>query len=128
MANLKILYPLFPIQCYKFNKQTSSLYKTWEIEKAYGSEFKGVQAFDFNHDGLKEILVTGFKQIMIYNEINDKIIVIDSVNCKYSGKLAIVGTEDESLICIPCQEKITSKQDTKKALEELRQKLDTSED
>ncbi|MBP6540195.1 MAG: VCBS repeat-containing protein, partial [Saprospiraceae bacterium] len=92
------------IHCYKFNKQTSSLYKTWEIEKAYGSEFKGVQAFDFNHDGLKEILVTGFKQIMIYNEINDKIIVIDSVNCKYSGKLAIVGTEDESLICIPCYE------------------------
>ena len=47
------------IHCYKFNKQTSSLYKTWEIEKACGSEFKGVQAFDFNHDGLKEILVTG---------------------------------------------------------------------
>ncbi len=94
------------IHCYKFNKQTSLLYKTWEIEKAYGSEFKGVQAFDFNNDGLKEILVNRYNQIMIYNEINDKIIVIDSVNCKYSGKLAIVGTEDESLICIPCHEKI----------------------
>jgi hypothetical protein len=94
------------ILCLKYDKSTSSLYKSWEIDRLFHIFDQAPDAFDFNNDGLMEIFAKSFNQIKIYNEVNGIITAIDSIKCQNLGNLRIIGNKSQSLLCLTCVEKI----------------------
>ncbi len=94
------------ILCFKFDKSTSSLNKTWEVNAVNHFYNNVANAFDFNNDGLMEIFVNRYNRTIIYNEIDGNMTPIDSIKCENFGNFRIIGNKSQSLICLSCVEKI----------------------
>ncbi|HRO09876.1 MAG TPA: hypothetical protein PK047_13515, partial [Saprospiraceae bacterium] len=86
---------------------TPFILETWKLKIMEGSGYAGVSMFDFNGDGIQEIVVRDEEKIMIISEINGIPVVIAEQECisGTSGEMPIIAginNNNDAIICVTC--------------------------